>query len=238
MALRHWLRPPAPRSASSPALPTWSCGRSAACGSEEKGRRILVLGRGVEAVWVFLPHTDRQTHIYTLVQTQLHTDTHTYTLVQTQLYTSHTHIRIYMHTYTHIYTETHTLKHTYTHLFRHAYTYITHTYPETHVLIHTYTRTETCTYTHTHTHLYTHIETHLHRHTHMHTCTHTSIYTHTHRHRQVCPSRGSPEPPRLLCCWPQCGLSTVGCLSGGSSVSPDRPESALQRAALWSRCVA
>ena len=134
-ALRHWLGPPALRCPGS-----WSCGRSAACGSEEKGRRVLVLGPGVEAVWVCLPHTHRQTHIYTLVQTQLHT--------------SHRHIYAYTCTLIHTYTHRHTLKHTYTHLFRHAYTYITHTYPETHVLIHTYTRTEACTYTHIHIHTY------------------------------------------------------------------------------------
>ena len=82
-ALRHWLGPPALRCPGS-----WSCGRSAACGSEEKGRRVLVLGPGVEAVWVCLPHTHRQTHIYTLVQTQLHTShRHIYAYTCTLIHT-------------------------------------------------------------------------------------------------------------------------------------------------------
>ena len=168
-----------------------------------------------------LPAPHRQTHIYTLVQTQLHTDTHIYTLVQTQLHTSHTHIRIYMHTYT----QRH--KHLYTLIQTCIYIYHTHIPRDTRTYTHIYTHRNMYLHTHIYTLIYPHRDalTQTHMHTYTRTHTHRQAYTHIRIDTGRC---ALPEPPRLLCCWPQCGLSAVGCLSGGSSVSPDRPESALE----------
>lgn len=125
------------------------------------------------------------TYIYTHTNTHLNTYIHTYT--DMHIHISHTHTQ--RHTY--LYTCIHTQRNVY--LCRHTYTLI-------------YPHRDTRTYTHTYTHAHRDMQTH------RHALTHRHAYTHVRTDAQVYPPCGSPEPPHLLCCWPPCGLSGVGCL--------------------------
>ena len=88
-------------------------------------------------------------------------------------------------------------------------------------------------YTHTYTHLYTHIETHLHRHTHtcLYTRTHTQAYTHTHTDTHRCALPAAPLSHRTS----SAAGPPVWVVFRGSSVSPDRRESALEVAVRSTR---
>lgn len=189
---------------------------------------------------VGLPAPHRQTHIYTLVQTQLHTDTHIYTLVQTQLHTSHTHIRIYMHTYTQRHTHLYTLIQTC------IYIYHTHIPRDTRTYTHIYTHRNMYLNTHIYTLIYPHRDalTQIHMHTYTRTHTHRQAYTHIRIDTGRCALPVAPPSHRAS----SAAGPSVGCLLwvvfrvGLVFLQIVQNPlwkwlSALQRAALWSRCV-
>ena len=168
-------------------------------------------------MWVCLPHTDR-------------------------------------HTYTHLYRHSYTQTHTYTHLCRHSYTHHTHIYAYTCTLIHRDTNTYTHLFRHRNMYLHTHIYTLIYPHRDALTQTHMHTYTRTHTHRQAythiridtgrCALPVAPPSHRAS----SAAGPSVGCLLwvvfrvGLVFLQIVQNPlwkwlSALQRAALWSRCV-